>query len=112
MHCKNFSLLDTGNGEYALSPAYDLLAVLLADPEDTEEMAMSFTVGGAKNGFDRNTFMTAFTQSGIPVAVANKMIERLTSYRPLWTKLISQSFLPEKMKDAYCHLLNRRIDLL
>ena len=112
MHCKNFSLLDTGNGEYALSPAYDLLAVLLAAPEDTEEMAMSFTVGGAKNGFDRNTFMTAFTQSGIPVAVANKMIERLTSYRPLWTKLISQSFLPEKMKDAYCHLLNRRIDLL
>ena len=112
MHCKNFSLLDTGNGEYALSPAYDLLAVLLAAPEDTEEMAMSFTVGGAKNGFDRNTFMTAFTQSGISVAVANKMIERLTSYRPLWTKLISQSFLPEKMKDAYCNLLNRRIDLL
>ena len=44
MHCKNFSLVDTGNGEYALAPAYDLLAVLLADPHDTEEMAMSFTV--------------------------------------------------------------------
>jgi len=52
MHCKNFSLIDTGNGEYVLSPAYDLLAVLLADPADTEKMAMSFTVGGAKNGFN------------------------------------------------------------
>ena len=41
MHCKNFSLVDTGNGEYALAPAYDLLAVQLADPHDTEEMAMS-----------------------------------------------------------------------
>ena len=112
MHCKNFSLVDTGNGEYTLAPAYDLLAVLLADPKDTEEMAMSFTVGGAKTGFDRNTFMTAFTQSGIPVAVADKMIERMKSCLPLWTELIGQSFLPEKMKADYCSLLRNRIALL
>ena len=30
-----------------------------------------------KNGFDRSTFMTAFTQSGIPTNVADKMIERM-----------------------------------
>ena len=112
MHCKNFSLIDTGNGEYALSPAYDLLAVLLADPEDTEEMAMSFTVGGAKNGFDRSTFMSAFTQSGIPIAVANKMIERMKGFLPQWEELISQSFLSDKMKTDYCRLLNKRIKLL
>ena len=40
--------IGAGDGEYALAPAYDLLAVLLADPEDTEEMAMSFAVGGQK----------------------------------------------------------------
>ena len=40
MHYKNFWLIDTGSGEYTLSPAYDLLAVLIADPADTEEMAM------------------------------------------------------------------------
>ena len=112
MHCKNFSLIDTGGGEYTLAPAYDLLAVLLADPKDTEEMAMSFTVGGTKNGFDRNTFMTAFTQSDIPVAVADKMIERMKGYKSEWEKLIGQSFLPEKMKTDYCLLLNKRIELL
>ena len=112
MHCKNFSLLDTGNGEYALAPAYDLLAVLLADPNDTEEMAMSFSVGGAKSGFDRNTFIDAFTISGIPVAVANKMIERMNSHLPVWKELIGQSFLPEKMKDGYCNLLDNRIAVL
>ena len=112
MHCKNFSLIDTGNGEYALSPAYDLLAVLLADPKDTEEMAMSFTVGGAKNGFDRSTFMSAFTQSGIPAAVANRMIERMKGFLPQWEELISQSFLSDKMKTDYCRLLNKRIKLL
>ena len=112
MHSKNFSLIDTGNGEYALSPAYDLLAVLLADPEDNEEMAMSFTVGGAKNGFNRSTFLSAFTQSGIPAAVANKMIERMKSFLPQWEELISQSFLSDKMKTDYCRLLNKRIKLL
>ena len=112
MHCKNFSLVDTGNGEYALAPAYDLLAVLLAAPEDTEEMAMSFTVGGGKSGFDRNTFMTAFTQSGIPVTVADKLIERMKSYLPIWKTLIGQSFLPDKMKVDYCLLLSKRLALL
>lgn len=112
MHCKNFALIDIGNGDYALSPAYDLLAVLLADPADTEEMAMSFTVGGEKSGFDRNTFMTAFTQSGIPIAVANKMIERMKSNLPKWEALIHQSFLPPKMNADYCRLLKKRIELL
>ena len=112
MHCKNFSLIDTGDGEYAFAPAYDLLAVLLADPNDTEEMAMSFTVGGEKSGFDRNTFMTAFTQSGIPIAVAEKLIERMKGYLSKWKALIAQSFLPEKMKAGYCLLLDRRVERL
>lgn len=112
MHCKNFSLIDTGGGEYALAPAYDLLAVLLADPQDTEEMAMTFTVGGGKSGFDRSTFMTAFTKSGIPTTVADKMIERMKDNLPQWQELIHQSFLPEKMKSDYCLLLSKRIGLL
>lgn len=112
MHCKNFSLIDTGGGEYALAPAYDLLAVVLADPADTEEMAMTFTVGGEKSGFDRSTFITAFTKSGIPTAVADKMIERMKGNLPRWQELITQSFLPEKMKSDYCILLSKRVGLL
>ena len=108
MHCKNFSLIDAGNGEYVLSPAYDLLAVLLADPADTEEMAMSFSVGGKKSGFDRNTFMTAFVESGITVSRSEKMIEQMKTHLPKWKELISQSFLPEKMKLDYYSLLDKR----
>lgn len=106
MHCKNFSLIDRGSGEYTLSPAYDLLAVLLADPADTEEMAMNFIVGGTKGSFDRHTFMTAFTQSGIPSAVADRMIDRMKGNHPVWQELISQSFLPKNMKADYCRLLS------
>lgn len=112
MHCKNFSLIDTGNGEYVLSPAYDLLAVLLVDPADTEEMAMSFSVGGEKSGFNRNTFMTAFTESGISVVIAEKMIERMKGCIPKWKELINLSFLPEEMKIDYCTLLDKRKKVL
>lgn len=112
MHCKNFSLIDTGNGEYVLAPAYDLLAVLLADPADNEEMAMSFSLGGEKSGFDRSTFMTAFTQSGVSVAVAEKMIERMKGNLPKWKELITRSFLPEKMKKDYSTLLDKRTNAL
>lgn len=112
MHCKNFSLIDSGNGEYVLSPAYDLLAVLLAAPQDPEEMAMSFSLGGKKNGFNRNTFMSAFTQSGIPATVADRMINRMAGYLPDWKRLISHSFLSEKMQIAYCSLLDKRREAL
>ena len=112
MYCKNFSLIDIGNGDYVLSPAYDLLAVLLADPAGTEEMAMSFSVGGKKSGFNRNTFMTAFIESGISVSRSEKMIEQMKTHLPKWKELISLSFLPEKMKADYNTLLDKRNDAL
>ena len=73
---------------------------------------MSFTVGGAKSGFDRSTFTAAFTQSGIPSSVADKLIERMKGFLPVWQDLIGQSFLPDSMKAAYLSLLNKRIALL
>lgn len=112
MHCKNFSLMDTGRGEYVFAPAYDLLAVLLADPQDTEEMAMSFTVGGEKTGFGRETFLNALTGSGISASIAVKIIDNMKGRLPVWEKLICDSFLPEKMKDDYRALLEERISRL
>ena len=76
--------------------------IRLADGE------LGFSVGGGKSGFDYNTFMTAFTQSSISTAIAEKMIERMRACIPQWKNLISQSFLPEKMKNDYCSLLDKR----
>ena len=112
MHCKNFSLLDTGNREYVLAPAYDLLAVLLADSSDTEEMAMSFTVGGEKTGFGRETFLKAMTGSGILTIVAERLINAMAAHAPQWDILIGQSFLPEDLKAAYRSLLSERLGRL
>ena len=109
MHCKNFSLIDTGNGEYTLSPAYDLLPVLLADPTDTEEMAMTFRVGGNKSGFDGNTFIEAMHDSGIREDFARALIQKMVAHLPRWEQLISESFLSDDMKRRYVELLEERV---
>lgn len=112
MHCKNFSLIDSGGGEYSLAPAYDLLAVLLVDPADTEELALSFRTGGEKTGFTRETFTSAMTESGLSDAQAGTIIRRITSAAPAWRQLIEESFLPRPMKEAYLRLLENRLGRL
>ncbi len=111
MHCKNFSLLDEGEG-YQLSPAYDLLAVLLADPNDTDELAMPIFTGGKTTGFDRDTFLQAFIQSGVPSNTAEKRIDRMTGYKDKWFELIDSSFLPEDLKSSYKNLITTRLSRL
>ena len=110
MHCKNFSLIDMGGREYTLAPAYDLLPVVLADPQDTEEMAMTLTIGGEKRGFNKDSFFLAMEESGLARPVSEKMIGRLRDCLPKWTALINGSFLPEDLKNAYIQLLNERLN--
>lgn len=112
MHCKNFSLIDMGGRKYTLAPAFDLLAVLLADPEDQEELAMTFTVGGRKDGFDRESFLGAMEGSGISRPVAEKKIVRMCNSLPVWESLIDKSFLPDDLKSSYKNLIQERLTRL
>lgn len=111
MHCKNFSLLDEGKG-YLLSPAYDLLAVLLADPNDTEELAMPLFNGGSKTGFTRESFVQAFKSSGVQEVTAHKLINKMASHKDIWCETIETSFLPDDLKDAYKRLIEQRTALI
>lgn len=113
MHCKNFSLIDEGQtGAYRLAPAYDLLPVLLVDKEDNEEMAMTFKIGGKKNGFNRSTFVEAMKESGIQENISNKIINKLCSNFEKWKVLINESFLEESIQNEYQELLKKRLTLL
>ena len=112
MHCKNFSLLSTNGYEYRLAPAYDLISVKIAFPQDTEEMAMTFEVSGQKTGFGKDTFFKAFTESGMNKKASERPISRMCSHETAWKELISESFLPEELKLEYNALLGSRLDTL
>ncbi len=110
MHCKNFSLIDSGNRQYVLAPAYDLLAVQLADPQDQDEMALTLSVGGGKSGFDRESFLSAMEETGIPRMIAGRLIRHLCDCLPIWSSLIDDSFLSPDLKASFKRLLSERVE--
>ena len=112
MHLKNFSLIEPapGNGNYILSPAYDLVPVNIIMPEDPEEFALQMC--GKKSRLRRKHFLAYAESIGITQKTASAMIQKMLSRIPLWQQLIDASFLPSDMKDSFSSLLSHRSDRL
>lgn len=109
MHLKNFSLLKT-NGEYNLSPAYDLVATRLVLPEDDEEVAL--TLNGKKRKLRATDFIAAMQGAGMDDKVIENVFEKYTTLVPEWHGFMDQSFLPEEAREAYKVLVVSRMEQL
>ena len=109
MHLKNFSLYRPLNG-YQLSPAYDLINVAIANPEDKEELALSLS--GKKSNLKLNDFLRSATTMGLEANVVLRLIDNMRKAIPKWTSLIHGSFLSEDMKDRYEQIIMSRINRL
>ncbi len=109
MHLKNFSLYRPSNG-YQLTPAYDLINVAIANPEDKEELALSLS--GRKSNLKLNDFLRAATTMGLEENVVLRLIDNMRKAIPKWKSLIHSSFLSEDMKDRYEHLIMSRMNRL
>ena len=109
MHLKNFSLYRPSNG-YQLSPAYDLIDVAIANPEDKEELALSLS--GRKSNLKLNDFLRSATTMGLEEKVVLRLIDNMRKAIPKWTSLIHGSFLSDEMKDRYEQLIMSRINRL
>ena len=112
MHLKNFSLIETdeGNGEYVLSPAYDLLPVNIIMPEDKEQLALP--MNGKKMNVRRKDFLIFAQTCGLPKIAAEKMIKRLVSQKVKLIKLCRQSRLPEHLQENLIQLIEKRTEIL
>ena len=109
MHLKNFSLYRPSNG-YQLSPAYDLINVAIANPEDKEEMALSLS--GKKSNLKLNDFLRSASTMGLDGNVVLHLIDNMRKAIPKWKSLIQSSFLSEEMKDRYEQLVISRMNRL
>ena len=108
MHLKNFSLLSHGHGRYEFSPAYDLLNVVIANPRDTEELAL--TMNGKKSRISLNDFKVAAAKADIPEKVIDGLAAHFKKCLPAWEAMINMSFLRTDLKQAYVELLRERIE--
>jgi serine/threonine-protein kinase HipA len=98
MHLKNFSLYNP-KGNWLLTPAYDLLNVSMANPDDTEELAL--TLNGRKKHIKKEDFLNAMVLSGIAPKVFENMLEKYRKLLPRFNEMIDLSFLDDESKDVY-----------
>ncbi|MFA5446880.1 MAG: HipA domain-containing protein [Sphaerochaeta sp.] len=110
MHLKNFSLYTSGKGLPSLTPAYDLLPVALALPEDPDEMAL--TISGKKNRLRRADFIALATHVGILEKVAERLIDRLITMKPAFDQIIDHSFLNTNEQSQLKRLIEGRMQKL
>lgn len=102
MHLKNFSMIESAPG-WILSPAYDLLNVAIADPEDKEELAL--TLCGKKKKLTKEHFVNF----GEDLGLSYKQIDRVfIRFQKNKSKMIQNSFLSQKMELAYIKVLEER----
>jgi serine/threonine-protein kinase HipA len=105
MHLKNFSMINN-NGEWTLSPAYDLLNVAIVNPKDEEELAL--TLEGKKKKLVRENF----ERFGKSLDLNNKQLEnvflRLIENKSVAIQWINNSFLSNEFKEKYSMLMSER----
>jgi len=106
MHLKNFSLIAFKNGQYQLTPAYDMVAVKLLIPDDPEELALN--LNGKKRKLKRNDFNEAMTKAQIPEKAIENLWNRIENGMQNWQELIKNSFLINGSKETLLKLINTR----
>lgn len=105
MHLKNFSLVESSTG-WKLAPAYDLLNVSIANPEDKEELALS--LGGKKSRFKKADFVAYGQNLGLTGKQIDGVFKRFMKFKRNGKQWIEHSFLSDDMQESYLNLVNER----
>lgn len=92
--------------KYDLCPAYDLVASELVVEGDDEDLALN--LNGKKKKIKRKDFENAMARAGLDQKVIENIFKKYKKLLPKWNQFISDSFLPEKMKDEYITLIKRK----
>lgn len=115
-HLKNFSVLESPNGDYFLSPAYDLINTRI-HVNDTD---FALVHGLFKDSFQSNAlkragytgiddFIEFGTRIGINESRVHKLLSPFTEKQPFIGELVNRSFLNSQSKKAYTlHYITRR----
>ena len=105
MHLKNFSMIQSTSG-WLLAPAYDLLNVVIVNPEDKEELAL--TLEGKKSKLKRIHFESLGKGLGLTNKQTQGVFSRFHKKKDDALKWIDTSFLSDYMKQKYKAVLHER----
>jgi serine/threonine-protein kinase HipA len=108
MHLKNFSLINENN--WMLSPAYDLLNVVIANPEDKEELAL--TLEGKKKKLKKEYFIRWAEQMGLNRKQIEGVFAKFNDKKEEAINWVKNSFLSDSMQQDYIEVLEERFSRL
>ena len=72
LHAKNISILSTEEGEWRISPAYDLPSTVLYG-----DRSLALTIGGKKTGHSRKSLITFGVTVGLSEKLATKILHEM-----------------------------------
>ena len=112
MHLKNFSLIRQEDGQYTLTPAYDLVPSNIILPADKEELAL--TLCGKKSNLKKADFVRFADNLGLTSTQVEKISKKLLhNASEKLPEALDRSFLPSKMQKQLISLFQtRRVRLL
>ncbi|MCO5231547.1 MAG: HipA domain-containing protein [Chitinophagales bacterium] len=100
-HLKNFSLIETRQGDFKLSPAYDLLNTKIHIDDTAFALKGGLLPKSLTQGKILNQFMLLGEKAEIPEKTVSKIIKNLNSHEDKVIDLINRSFLSKKLKRNY-----------
>ncbi len=104
-HLKNYSILESDEGNLRLSPAYDIVSSKLVIP-DEEDSAL--TINGKHNRITRNDFEKLSEYLQIPGKAAESIFKRMSQIRAAAKKEIDCSLLKNKDKETVFDIIEDR----
>jgi serine/threonine-protein kinase HipA len=114
-HLKNFSLMETGQGDFLLAPAYDLLCTALHIDDAPMALHDGLYEGDHKEkafsnfgAYTRTSFVTFAEIAGINPILAGKVVNELMQGTAKAIALVEHSFLSNEAKKKYISILKNR----
>lgn len=114
-HLKNFSLMETEQGDYILSPAYDLLCTALHVDDSRLALHNGLYEGGYNEKaylnfglYTRDSFIVFAEMIGIKPLLAGQVVDELMKGTLKARELVNRSFLSNEAKQKYFQILGDR----
>lgn len=105
-HLKNFSAIQSAQGDYVLTPAYDLLCTKIHSPNESD-MALSLFKERFSRTYETYGFYTYqdFYEFGQKIGIKESRVKRIigefTKAHELVPILVDKSFLKDELKEAF-----------
>ena len=111
-HLKNFSIIETPQGDFKLSPAYDLLNSRIHIDDKDFALDEGLIPARMRQGNVTKQFQSLASHAGIQEKQMNSILALMVSKSDQVKKLIDASFLKEQIQRSYLQTYQMRLKKL